>query len=687
MTSLLPGSASGLSSRAAGASALAPTRPAGGTGRTVRRGGHLLPHPVAGLSFALLLVALATGRPALVLLAVVGLAASVLRRWWPADLALTLAVLGLLAGAVAVGLVAGRTGVDLLGHPTAVTAGWATAGIAALAASGRTSRRAHPGHRVAGPAWVFLPAWFAMATGVLQALSGSVAKSWAFHGTDLAQHMIMLAAVQRTGHLDYDVSGPYPRGVETLAMLVSVPDAPLAAPAALLAYDLGLYAALCWFALAAFLVAGASLTLRVGSALALPPRLCAVAALTLGLGALVTSSFVAGFVYLGAAASLLAVVTVWSLPLVLLVRRPVALPSVALLTCAQAMLLAHLWQALVVVPAVALLAVAAPGVRRLAGCPATRATLRAVLRAAPVALVLLAVAAVPLLAVLGAGGVGLAATTGTFGGAPWRILVPALLCLPWALHRAGGARSAWVRALLGAVAGLIGVWALMLHGSGSLDLNQWYPMKAAWFLTLVLAPVLALAATVATARAAAAVSTLLARTGRPAGVLRAGTLALVLATLFAFWLPHMIGPGSATADAWRADDRRDQHDGEGGRSRASAQRFDLASRYGTPADGRVAVPYFLGWSAMWDTDGTTMISALLTFQTGQGQLFHEPTNLCRAISRVAGRRPAVVVSKLSPRLVRADLASDGCAGRATVRHVPGHLGDVPFSRGLLARPT
>ena len=70
------------------------------------------------------------------------------------------------------------------------------------------------------------------------------------------------------------------------------------------------------------------------------------------------------------------------------------------------------------------------------------------------------------------------------------------------------------------------------------------------------------------------------------------------------------------------------------------------------------------------------MSGLLNFVTGQPQLAGDARNVCTAIQVVARDRPAVVLSKLPASMVRADLASHGCAGRAEVIHVPGGIRDL-----------
>ena len=166
-----------------------------------------------------------------------------------------------------------------------------------------------------GYGWLaYAPAAIAAAIGLAQSFFERMPASWAFAGTDLAQHMILVQDVQRSGSLDYSTTG-YPRAFHMLAAFVSVPSPPLDHPVELLSYDMRLVAAATWLSLALVLWAGITLALRLGAARRVPRLVTVGAAVLFGAGVLLTNSFVVTFVYMGAAASLLAVVVIFALPL------------------------------------------------------------------------------------------------------------------------------------------------------------------------------------------------------------------------------------------------------------------------------------------------------------------------------------------------------------------------------------
>jgi hypothetical protein len=634
---------------------------------------------IAVLGLTLIVAGVGLDKPTLLLLGLVTTTTTWLRRWFAADLAVPVATTLLLGSAIVAGLAAAWTGIDLLGRPWLLAGIYVAYGGLITSTTVASQRSAPRGPAPPVPWWSLLPAALAAATALPQAFSVNVAKSWAFYGTDLARHMTLIESLQHQGNLDYSVT-PYPRGLHMLATLVSVPGAPLDDPRTLMSYDLQLETSLNWLALALMIWTGTALAIRVGHRL-WPTSLLigTIAGVLLGVSALVTNTLVFGFVYMGGAQALVAVAVLWLAPLAMLCRVPGLdrMPWIAAACCFQAMLLAHLWQPLVLGPACGVAVLAATRMRDLPATIRRRALWSDLRMSGPLAGGALAVAAVPALAVQHAAGVGLAATLGEFPGEPWRMLVPALLCAPMLGRRGLGS---WARIYLGVALGLVGVWGLMLLGA-EFEFHNWYPVKAVWFLTLVLTPPLALGAT-ATARAfALRISAALGRLERAGFILRTTTLATAVALGFSFWLPHILGAGLLTPAAWHVDGPR-TYGGNEHPTNLSGHAFDLAARYGTTFRPSVAVPYYVGFSAVFDVQTTRLVSELLTFQTGQPELKGEPRDICMAITTLAGSRSAVVISKLPSHFVREDMAAHGCAGRAEVLRVPGEIRDVAFARGL-----
>jgi hypothetical protein len=328
--------------------------------------------------------------------------------------------------------------------------------------------------------------------------------------------------------------------------------------------------------------------------------------------------------------------------------------------------LAHLWQALAVVPVVAVAVAWAPAVR---GVPRS---LRGVRRRSVVAwlvavLTVLAVAAVPMLRVIGEGEA-IAAMPAHVPPGPWRVLTLGLVCAALLAAKAGAVP---VRLLLGTAVGLIGATiALLVLAGGGFDLTQYYPQKGLWFLALVLAPVLTLALT---STAIVVVRPVWRVAGRiPHGfVLRWSLVALASVVVLAGWLPWRIGFGIPAVETLQiADGHSFTHPNK------SAQRLAIASHYGPAYHRRTVVPYVVGASAVLDPRGTQIVSSLLSFQTGQPAIGGDPPSACEAIRIVAGDDPAVVISKLPRDRVIANMRRNGCAGRAHVVQVPGGIRDV-----------
>jgi hypothetical protein len=621
---------------------------------------------VALLGLGLLVSGVALPNPVVVLIGLIVSTTAWQRRWLSWDLAVPAAALSLLSAAVIAGLLAGFLGLNLLAFPSLLAAVYVGYGGTVAALVGRSPRVVGSGACI--PWWTMGPAAIAAATGLVQAFSVGVAKSWAFWGTDIAKHMTLTESIQRQGSIDYSVT-PYPQGAHMLASLLSVPGAPLEEPARLMSYDLRLVTAITWLALALMLWTGAALVVHVGRRLHLAPAIPPIAALLLGVSALLTNTFLAGFVQMGAYPSLLAVVALWTLPLAIASRspRPEHLPVLTLGACAQTMLLAHLWQSLAIVPAIAWAIVTVSMLRQLPPLARSRTAWVAAGRCLPGLVLCVAVAAVPLFSVQRTGGLALAATPGNFPGEPWALLVPAVMCLPMTMWSFG---NVWARYVLGTTVGLTAVWALMLRGAEG-DLHAWYPLKAAWFLTLALCPLLALAAVSALARIGGRVHVLLGRTGRPAFVLRATTYSLAVAAAFGFWLPHILGSGSLTLESWRPL-LGSQGPGPAGQTENnwSTTRYDLAARYGPRFAPAVVVPYHVGARDPFDGLGNQIVSELLAFQTGQPEMLGEPADVCAAVESVAGRDPAVILSTLPAQEIRRNMSTNGCGDRAAVIRVP-----------------
>jgi hypothetical protein len=645
------------------------------------KGPRLQPGAVAAVvGIACLLVGVLSGNPSFVLFGLVAALTAILTPWFPIDLAVPTAVVCLVLSSIVAGISASVAEVDLLSRPWALVAVYSACSVLAPVVARRARLHASP---LTGSAWLaMLPAGACTAVSVVQALSVDVARSWAFSGTDIANHMIVISHLQRDGALDYSQSA-YPKGLHMLAALVSTPGAPLENPGDLLGYDLRLTASLAWAALALLLWTSASLALRLAELLGLPRGIPVLAALLLGAGALLTNTFIVMFVYLGAAASLLAVVAMWLLPVALLARvRGVArLPVLVGVTCCLVLVLAHLWQVLAVVPVAGLAFLAIPRISSVMRGVRSGRIWRPVLLLLPVVGVTALLATVPVFLIHEQGGSAMAALPADVPAGPWKLLLPALACLPLLFRQF---RTDGVRLIVGSAFGLFGTTALLLYWAGQgFDLTQYYPMKSLWFLTLFMAPILALAVAWTCLAVGVRVWRWLGRVPRVALALRATVFGTTAAVAFAIWLPWLIGPGSATTGALRAVE--DTHGVLGPASTRSAQRYDIAARYGSANRPAVVFPYFVGSSAVFDRYGTRITSLLLAFQTGQPEMGGDPADICRELRRVAGTRDAVVISRMPSDRVQREMTDDGCPGLARVVHVPGGIDDLPPSGTGLRR--
>ncbi len=620
----------------------------------------------------LLLVGVLAENPVVLLLALVVAGAVALRRWMPWDVAVPGAFLGLLAAAVVLGVGGGATGLDLLARPWVVVGVMSVLVLVAVLTSSvhppSARRPVFGGVRMLA----FLPAGYALVTGLAQTLGPERARAWSFWGTDMAHHLSIVRDLQVAGHVDLASSG-YPKGLQFLAALVAVPGAPLDDPVRLLDYDLQLFAALIWLSLALLLWTASAVAVRMGASLGLRSGVQAVAGLAVGIVLLLTNSFLETFLYSGGAQSLVAVVALWAIPLAVLADLPAARRTAVLVTGSAlvAMLLCYLWQALALAPVLALAGVLAPRLPRILRSARTRRGRRTALRYLPALMVVTAVAVVPALQ-LGHGGLAAAAgTPGYIPGGSSPVLVMTLIVAATLLPGAAR-RHAWARLMLGSVLGLLAALALVVQAAGNgLDLEQYYPRKLLWFLLLFLAPVVAVTATELAGRVATSLSRLLgARVARPF-VPRVALAALAGFVVVVTWLPGQLGAEALGATPLRTGPATvTKADGPDAVPNWSAQRFEIAVRTSTAfAPETTIVPYYVGNVAGADFIGTRIVSGILTFLTGHREIGGDIPDLCGTIDTAAGDGAAVVVSKLPAAAVRKSMALRGCAGRAEVVHL------------------
>jgi hypothetical protein len=617
---------------------------------------------LAAAAGACALVAIAAANPLLLLVALVTATALLLARWLPADVAVPAAVLALTGAASALGMTAALLHLDLLARPS-LTAVLALAAVVALAA---TSMR--PGHRrLSGRTTVAarltaLPALGAAALGLMQGVDVRIPAAWALYGTDLSSHMRMLRGVQDAGALDY-TADVYPRGLHMLLALVSV-GVPQGDPTRLMDYDLRLMAGACWLAMAAVLWTAAVVTRRLGTALGVPGPQVTVACWLLGLYLLTSNSFMEMFVTLGAAPSLVAFLALWALPLALLSSGR-TVPRVAAVAVAAVMLLAQLWQPLVVVPVGSFLAYAAPHLLGTRGRELLAVLRRrpAVLAAGVTTVVLAgAAAAGPVLGAVRSGGFSLAGAVGQAAPVPVLLLVASGVACVGLLLRGRGA-VAW--SFAGGSAAGLAVVALSLVGAGNgLDLTQWYPNKVLWFLVVFLAPVTALALVVLAVLAWRLLGAATAWAGPAARVVRVVVVAAVVAVTCSLWVPQYDAPGTELARTAAL----------GGGDNESSRRYDIAREQGVRPEP--VLPMFLTTKLFGDLGSDYIVSKLLSFQTGQPTTFGRTAELCSDLRAVAAGREAVVVTTLDPTIVQRLLEAQQCAATARVVQLPGLDADL-----------
>jgi hypothetical protein len=628
---------------------------------------------VASTGLVLVVVGLIVAAPFLVLCGVLLGAVSLALRRLPADLAVPAAALGCVAVASLLGIAAGLVGVDLVARPLPLALTLVAIAVATVVESRRPAPR-RPDD-VAGTrlvALAYVPAVLALGSAALQGFTARAAASWAFYGTDLVQHMAILKDVVRTGSLDYVANG-YPRGLHMLLALVSSSSLPDSGPSDLLAYDLRLVASADWLALALVLSTAASLTLRLGAAWGLRPSVRVLAGVLAPMALLLTNSFIVAFVYLGAVPSLVALVALWAVPLATLElarRGELHLGPLVLIGLGATAVLANLWQPLVIVPALSVAGTLASS-RRPAWRPPSAARTRGVVGAA----VLVSAMAIllPFLALLRAGGSSLASIAGVTPAVPGVVLALTLLATGLLVRRRSDPAA---RTLLGAAVGVVVVAGVLLHGTGKLDVTQYYVMKSLWFLAVLLVPVVSLGVASLGSAVAGTVARGIDRLGAAARVARVAVIAGALAAFVAFVLPVGVVAGS---DAW------DAVADPGGRSE-SARAYDVAARYGTAFAPAVTVPVEVGSGEFPNIFTTYIVSKAISFQTGQPLTDGPAFDVCSAVRTVAGSRPAVVVTTLDPAVLLPFMVADGCGDVRVVRVAGSHrvLQHVPDARTATA---
>ena len=610
---------------------------------------------LAVVGLVLVLTALASGSAVVLLVGLVVAATSVARRWLPLDLALPSAALACVATALIAGLLASVAGTSLVARPGALTAVFL---LCAALAVGDAVRRpaAAPVARTRGGWIAYVPAGLAAAIAWVQAATTWTAMSWSFVGTDMAQHMLGLEDLQRTGRLDYAVNG-YPRALHMLLALVSGPSMPAADPVALLPYDLRLMATATWLAFALMVGAATSVTVRVARLLGSTDAVTVGAATVCGAGLLLFNQLVLSFVYMGAAPSLLAMVVLWALPLATLEldRRAVPRQGTTLLVVvtASVALLGHLWQPLAVVPVIALCAVAGPRRPRASG-PLPRRFVVVVVGAVIVAI---AVPAPAVLSVLHSGGLATAAIPGAIPSMPLALLVGGVGSTVWLAYRR---RTASTRAFVGTASGLLAVVAVLMLGSGRLDTTQYYVAKPLWFLGIAVLPVFAALGARAVARVVVAARRQSDRLGSMARLTRAFVVASVAALVVAFVLPIEAVAGSAALDAVTTQQP----------TTVSSRSYTIAVDYATRYAPAIVVPVELGSGPLPNFLPSLVTSKLMRFITGQPQNDGQPLMVCADVRAVAGTRPAVVLTTLDPAVLAPVMRAGGCPDVRVVR-VPG----------------
>lgn len=626
----------------------------------------------AGRSLALvaalsIMVGIVTGAALPLLLGAVASLTSAFRKWVPYDVALLLAVGSLTAVSLVVGMTASVVGVDLLARPGVVQA-LVLVGSVAVAVRGGGMRPAAAVPRSFLRRCSYLPAWIAAVGGVVQMTWDGLAASWALGSSDPAQHVLFLGEIQRTGVLDYAAEA-YPRALHMLLALGSAPSARPAGRADLLALDIELYAAATWLSMALVLAAGIGMTHRLCRLLGLSERAAVFAGLLLGVTVLSANATVGTYVYMGAAPALIAIALMW-LPAMLCFDRmrvsaPVSLVAMSLLV----MVLAHLWQALVVVPPAMLLALAIRSRQSPLGGLALRSSPLVWTGAAAMSAASLMAALPPLTSIQGRGGVELAAIPGDLPSPPWALLMLSLLALTLLVPLR---QVAAVRLVFGTALGVVGMTGFLLVGAGGgLDLTAYYPTKGCWYLTVLLAPVLCTAAAAGAPRVVHQFLRLTARAGAGARVVRFGAVSAPLVLGLAWFGPTLIGAPPLLAASMVKPPGAPAVD----------RTLELAELGAARPGPDVVVPVGIASGKPYSRSGGYVVSKLLSFQTGQVVTFGLPDRVCAEAEKAAGGQAAVVVTDLDAVLLSRLAQQQGCDVRVeqlsgAPRHIVDYQNDV-----------
>lgn len=623
--------------------------------------------PLALVAVLSIVVGIVTGAALPLLLGAVVSLTSAFRRWVPYDVAVLLAVGSLIVASVMAGLTANIAGVDLLARSGVIQA-VVLAGSAAVAVRNGRMRPASVARRSFLQRCGYLPAWIAAIAGVLQTTWDGLAASWSLGSSDPAQHVLFLGEIQKTGVLDYAAEA-YPRALHMLLALASAPSARPAGGADQLAQDIELYAAATWLSMALVLVTGIGMTHRLCRLLGLGERAATVAGLLLGITVLCANATVGTYVYMGAAPALVAIALMWLPAMLCFDRKRVSGPLSVVAASLLVMVLAHLWQALVVVPPAMLVALAISSRRAPLGGLALRASPAGWIAAAAVSVGLLMAALPPLTSIQGRGGVELAAIPGELPSPPWALLVLALMALGHLIPRR---QEAAVRLMFGAALGVMGMTALLLAGAGGgLDLTAYYPTKGSWYLTILLAPALFTAAAAATPPVVQRFLRLTARAGAGVRVLRLGAVSVPVVLGLAWFGPTLLGaPPLLAASVVKAPGVP-----------AVDRTLELAELGAARPGPEVVVPVGIASGKPYSRSGGYVVSKLLAFQTGQTVTFGLPDRVCAEAEKAAGGRAAVVVTDLDAVLLSRLAQQQGCDVRVeqlsdAPRHIVDYQNDV-----------
>lgn len=597
------------------------------------------------------LLSVLVSEPALMLIGLVLAAQRPWRRAASTVPALLLGVLTCITLSAAAGFAADLLRVDLLGYagrPAAaalVVVCWASSFV-------RTPARAVPVRP--DRLLALLPAAVCGVAAVAHAASTQRTLTWMFSGTDFSEHTRMLAELQRSGRLD--LGGGYPQGLHMLLALSSA----VGERGDHLASDLRLLATAGWLALG-LLTAVLSATVLWLTRDRLGTWPAAVTATLPGLALLLSWHFMVSVFSLGSAPGLLAATSVWTVPLLIQQRRPVpwwARTAAAGLATAA---LANLWQALLPLPLLGLLAPLLSRAERkgLAREAAELARPRVLLAAGGGAAALLCVTAAPLVGLLTSVGLAQAAVPGTIATAPVAVVV---LCLaaavvphlsPWRRTPWDSASTSWA----GTAAALGLSLALLMHEAGhGWSLDAYYPRKAFWFCLVLVLPHGCAAAGRLVVPLVAVLWNRLALFGAAVRVLRATAVLVPLAAAAAFLLPVLVVHGTFVSNSFTTPSPFAE--GRLSLAQAQAQRFRPA----------VTVPVGVGVTSLPDHMASYQVSKLMSAETGQPVATGDVQYPCASVRATAQDGLAVVVTELPAGLLAQLMQMQGC-GQVPVVHL------------------